>query len=98
MKRLKHLLWIVPLVFVTLVLGLALRTSNALDREIDYHQVLVASIQVRSNDFEDLEEMAVQFSCQGEGISGTGKVRISLPSASCTLGAAPLARPPQGVR
>ncbi len=54
---------------VTLVLGLALKTSNALDREIDYHQVLVASIQVRSNDFEDLEEMAVQFSCQGEGIS-----------------------------
>ncbi len=69
MKRLKLTLWIVPALFAVAVLILAVLTAYALDGDIAYHQTLVASVQVRSNDFEDLQEMPVQFSCVGTGIS-----------------------------
>jgi len=55
-KQLKRLLWIVPTLFAIGVLILALLTANALDGDIAYHQTLFASIQVRSNDFRDLQE------------------------------------------
>jgi Raf kinase inhibitor-like YbhB/YbcL family protein len=69
MKRLKHLLWIIPSLGVLAILTVTVLASNALDRDSEYHQALVNSIQVRSDDFEHLEEMPVQFSCTGDGIS-----------------------------
>lgn len=69
MKRLKHLLWIIPALLAAAVLTLALLATNAFDRDIAYHQTLVASIQVRSNDFEHLQEMPLEFSCEGNGTS-----------------------------
>jgi len=69
MKHLKHLLWIIPLLLVVAVLTLTVLAGNALDRDSEYHQALVDSIQVRSDDFEHLQEMPVQFSCAGDGIS-----------------------------
>ncbi len=69
MKRLKHLLWIIPLMLVIAVSTLTVLAGSALDRDGEYHQGLVASIQVRSDNFEHLQEMPVQYSCVGDGIS-----------------------------
>ncbi len=69
MRRLKHLLWIVPLLLAVAVGTMAQLTSDALNRDMAYHQSLVASIEVRSDDFEHLQEMPVQFSCSGDGSS-----------------------------
>jgi Raf kinase inhibitor-like YbhB/YbcL family protein len=69
MKRLKHLLWIIPSLLIIAILTLTVLARNALNRDSDYHQALVSSVQVRSNDFGHLEEMPVQFSCAGDGIS-----------------------------
>ena len=69
MRRLKHLLWIIPLLLVIAVSTLIVLAGSALDRDRDYHQGLADSIQVRSDDFEHLQEIPVQFSCVGEGIS-----------------------------
>jgi len=69
MKRLKHLLWIIPVLLVAVVLTLALLTARALDQDRTTHQTLPASIQVRSNSFENLQEMPAEFSCLGTGIS-----------------------------
>jgi len=69
MKRLKHLLWIIPSLGVVALLTLTLLAGNALDRDSEYHQALVPSIQVRSDNFGHLEEMPAHFSCAGDGIS-----------------------------
>lgn len=69
MKRLKHLLWIIPVLVGAAGLTLAMLARNALDRDSEYHRVLESSIEVRSDDFEHLGEMPVRFSCVGDGIS-----------------------------
>ncbi len=69
MKLLKHLLWIIPSLLVVALGTLRVLARNALDRDREYHQALVSSIQVRSDDFEHLTEMPARFSCTAEGIS-----------------------------
>ena len=69
MKRLKHLFWIVPALLAVAVVTLALLTAYALNRDITYHQSLTVSIEVRSDDFNGGQEIPVQFSCVGTGIS-----------------------------
>jgi len=68
-KRLKHLLWIIPSLLLVGVLTRTVLAGNALDQDIEYHQALAISIQVRSDDFDHLQEMPVDFSCAGDGVS-----------------------------
>ena len=69
MKRLKHLLWILPSLVIAAALSLTVLARNALQRDGEYHQALMNTIEVRSDDFGHLEEIPVQFSCTGTGIS-----------------------------
>jgi len=69
MKRFKHLLWIIPSLLIIAILTATVLARNAANRDREFHQALVSSIQVRSNDFERLGEMPTQFSCAGDGIS-----------------------------
>ena len=69
MRRFRHLLWIIPSLIILAVSSLTLLARNALQRDRDYHQTLMETIEVRSNDFEHLEEMPIQFSCAGAGNS-----------------------------
>jgi Raf kinase inhibitor-like YbhB/YbcL family protein len=62
-------LWIVPLVIAALVIGLATYNFFAMNADAAFHSALTKSIQVRSNDFQHLQEMPVDFSCRGAGIS-----------------------------
>lgn len=69
MKRLKHLLWVVPLLLVVGVAAMVLATSHARGNEIEYHPGLTRSIEVRSDDFDDRGEMPLELTCRGEGIA-----------------------------
>jgi len=69
MRRFRHLLWVIPLLIIIAASGAAVVANSALHRDSEYHQALTETIEVRSNDFEHLEEMPIQFSCAGAGIS-----------------------------
>ncbi len=69
LKRLKHLLWIVPLLLVAAAIVLSVTAANAREADTTYHATLNRSIQVSSKDFQDRGEMPVQFSCRGAGTS-----------------------------
>jgi Raf kinase inhibitor-like YbhB/YbcL family protein len=69
MKRLLHLLWIIPALLIAGVSTLAVLAGIARDRDAEYHESLKSSIQVRSRDFQHLQEIPDRFSCSGEGIS-----------------------------
>ena len=67
MKRvLKHLLWIIPLVILTVGVALATYASIARSRDNDYHSKLQKNVQVSSKSFQNNQEMAVDFSCKGK--------------------------------
>jgi len=69
MRILKHLLWLIPLILVIAVVVLLTYTAYARDNERRYHASLRKSLQVRSNDFQNAQEIPQRFSCRGEGVS-----------------------------
>src|SRR5206468_10016700 len=69
MRVLKHLLWVVPLIIVAAVVALLTYTAYARNHEREYHASLNKSLQVRSNDFQDGQDIPRRFTCRGDGVS-----------------------------
>ena len=70
MKRiLKYLLWIVPLTLVVLVIALGTYAAIARRADTASHSKLQKTIQVTSDNFQNQQEMPVEFSCKGQGRS-----------------------------
>lgn len=67
MRLIKYLLWIIPLLGVMVILGLMVSTSNAKDTDGRYHAGLPKSVSVRSNNFQNREDIPAEFSCYGVG-------------------------------
>jgi Raf kinase inhibitor-like YbhB/YbcL family protein len=67
MRRLKHLLWVVPLLLIAAAIVLSITTANAREADTSYHATLSRSIQVTSNDFGENMEMPEDLSCRGSG-------------------------------
>jgi len=59
----------IPSLLIVAVAALGVLAGIALDRDREYHEGLVSSVQVLSDDFEHLTEMPSRFSCAGDGIS-----------------------------
>ncbi len=68
-KRLKHLLWIVPLLLVAAAIVLAVTAANARKADTAFHATLPRSIQMSSKNFKERGDIPGQFSCRGAGIS-----------------------------
>lgn len=69
MRRLLHLLWILPLLLLLAAGAAALSTSLALDRHEEFHDALPRSLTVRSDDFRDGGRIPTELTCRGRGIS-----------------------------
>jgi Raf kinase inhibitor-like YbhB/YbcL family protein len=69
MRRLKHLLWIVPLFVVVIIAGTAIYGAVARRSDASYHASLTKSVQVSSDGFRGGETIPVEYSCRGAGIS-----------------------------
>ena len=70
MKRVfKHLLWIVPSLLVIAVVSLVVYAATARSADAGYHAKLQKTLQVRSNDFQNEQEMPVEFSCKGKSLA-----------------------------
>lgn len=69
MRRLLHLLWILPVLALLAAGTAALLASLALDRHEAFHDRLPRSLTVRSDDFEDGGRIPTVFTCRGRGIS-----------------------------
>src|SRR5205814_3224232 len=70
MKRiLKHLLWIVPLTLIVLVMALGTYAAIARRADTASHSKLQKTILVTSDNFQNQQEMPVEFSCKGQGRS-----------------------------
>jgi Raf kinase inhibitor-like YbhB/YbcL family protein len=67
MRLLKHLLWIIPLVLAGVIFSMSVSTANARENDVRYHSNLPKSLQVRSNNFLDREDMPTEYSCFGQG-------------------------------
>ena len=79
-KILKHLAWIIPLVLVIAIVSLSLYAGSARRTDNGYHASLSKSLQVRSDSFQNDQEMPVEFSCRGAGVSPNIKW-IGVPEA-----------------
>jgi Raf kinase inhibitor-like YbhB/YbcL family protein len=69
MRRLKHLLWIIPLLVVVLIAGAAIYAAVARRSDAGYHASLTKSVQVSSDSFQGGGTIPVEYSCRGAGIS-----------------------------
>jgi hypothetical protein len=70
MKRvLKHLLWIIPSIIVVVIVLAAAYSGYARSEDAQYHSTLHKSFQVTSTKFTPDQEMPVEYSCKGVGVS-----------------------------
>lgn len=69
MKRLLHLLWILPLLLLLAVGGLALSESSERSAHEAFYDDLPRALEVRSDDFADGGEIPVEHTCEGAGVS-----------------------------
>jgi Raf kinase inhibitor-like YbhB/YbcL family protein len=69
MRILKRLLWIVPLILVVAIASLMAYSATSRSTEASYHSKINKTIQVSSTSFQGDQEMPVEFSCKGAGVS-----------------------------
>jgi len=68
-KILKHLLWIIPSLIVVVIVLAAGYSAYARSADAQYHAGLSKSFQVTSANFQPDQEIPVEYSCKGAGIS-----------------------------